>query len=99
GFVHEDEELSAAALRELAEETGIQEAFLEQVETIGTPGRDPRGHTVTIVHVGLVPADRHQLAATGDARAVGWFDVFGPAPLPPLAFDHAELLQKALEHL
>src|SRR5262245_9392028 len=96
GFVHEDEHLAAAAQRELQEETGIAEAYLEQVGAVGTPGRDPRGHTVTVVWVGLVPGDRCQLCASGDAAAVRWFDL---ANLPPLAFDHAELIQQALGHL
>jgi len=97
GFVREDEDLPTAAARELAEETGVREAVLEQVAAVGTPKRDPRGHTVTVVHVGLVAPDRHHLAATGDSAAAQWFDVNGP--LPPLAFDHAELLRLALEHL
>jgi 8-oxo-dGTP diphosphatase len=96
GFVREDEDLYAAVLRELAEETGIRDVFLEQVATVGTPGRDPRGHVVTVVYVALVPPERHRLAASGDARAADWFDV---AALPPLAFDHGLLLERALEHL
>jgi 8-oxo-dGTP diphosphatase len=96
GFVRADEDLPAAAARELAEETGITEAYLEQVVALGTPGRDPRGHTVTVVWVGLVPGDRRELCATGDAAAARWFDV---ADLPELAFDHAELMRAALEHL
>jgi 8-oxo-dGTP diphosphatase len=99
GFVRQDEDLPAAALRELGEETGIRDAFLEQVAAVGTPGRDPRGHTVTVLYVGLTPSDRHRLAATGDAEDVAWFDVQGPGPLPPLAFDHRDLLQQALAHL
>jgi 8-oxo-dGTP diphosphatase len=96
GFVHEDEDLYAAALRELAEETGVRDVYLEQVAAVGTPGRDPRGHTVTVVYVALVAADRHRLEPSGDARASRWFDV---SALPPLAFDHAELIHMALEHL
>jgi 8-oxo-dGTP diphosphatase len=98
GFVRKDEDLSAAARRELLEETGVSEAYLEQVTTVGTPGRDPRGHVVTVVYVGLVPADRHQLRATGDAAAVRWFDV-ARLDKEPLAFDHARLLALALAHL
>lgn len=96
GFVHEMEDLPTAALRELHEETGLADAFIEQVGAVGTPGRDPRGHTITVVWVGLVPGDRGTLRASGDARAVRWFDI---RELPVLAFDHAVLLQQALEHL
>lgn len=96
GFVHEHEDLYAAAQRELAEETGVTDVYLEQVTAVGTPRRDPRGHTITVVYVALVPADKHRLAASGDAAAAQWFDV---NDLPPLAFDHAELLRLALERL
>jgi 8-oxo-dGTP diphosphatase len=99
GFVRQDEELQTAAFRELQEETGIAQVFLEQVAAIGTPGRDPRGHTVTILYVGLVAADRYQLASQGDAAAVRWFDLVAGASLPPLAFDHTVLLRQALTHL
>lgn len=99
GFVRENEDLDVAAHRELQEEAGVAEAVLEQVAAIGTPGRDPRGHTITILHVGLIAGDRHVLTATGDAAAVQWFDVAGPEPLPALAFDHAELLERALTHM
>src|SRR5271168_3498072 len=50
GFVRENEDLPAAAMRELEEEAGIQGAWLEQVETVGTPGRDTRGHVITVVY-------------------------------------------------
>ncbi len=96
GFVHEHEDLPAAAARELLEETGLADAYIEQVAAVGTPGRDPRGHTITIVYVALVPADRHHLRSAGDARAASWFDV---DRLPGLAFDHGQLLSAALDHL
>lgn len=97
GFVREDEDLPDAARRELAEETGVTGATLEQVAAVGTPGRDPRGHTVTVVYVGLVPPDRHRLEPSGDSAEARWFDVAGE--LPTLAFDHTELLRLSLEYL
>lgn len=96
GFVREDEDLADAARRELAEETGLGGAYLEQVVAVGTPGRDPRGHTVTIVWAGLVPGDASALSAGGDARSAQWTDADTP---PMLAFDHASLLSLALAHL
>jgi 8-oxo-dGTP diphosphatase len=99
GFVRENEDLYAAALRELDEETGIPGATLEQVEAVGTPGRDTRGHIITVVYVGLTAGDRHTLKPRGDARQARWFDVSAAKPLPELAFDHSELLERALRHL
>jgi 8-oxo-dGTP diphosphatase len=99
GFVRQDEDLHDAAVRELREETGIEGATVEQVEAVGTPGRDTRGHVITVVYAGLTPADRHQLKPCGDARAARWFDVAGPGPRPRLAFDHEDLLGRALRHL
>jgi ADP-ribose pyrophosphatase YjhB (NUDIX family) len=99
GFVRENEGLPAAALRELHEETGIPTATLEQVEAVGTPGRDTRGHIITIVYAGFAAGDRHELKPRGDARQARWFDVSAAKPLPELAFDHGKLLHRALNHL
>src|SRR5262245_51867111 len=99
GFVRENEDLDAAAARELDEEANITNVTLEQVEAVGTPGRDTRGHVITIVYAGLTAGDRHHLIARGDSLAARWFDVAGPDPLPTLAFDHGELLQRSLRHL
>lgn len=51
GFVNENESLVKAAARELSEETGLTGLKLEQLGAFGDPGRDPRGHTVTVAFV------------------------------------------------
>ena len=96
GFVRIEEDLPDAALRELAQDTGIRDVYLEQVAAVGTPDRDTRERVITIVYVGLVAGDKHPAQAAGSATEVRWFDV---DELPPLAFDHAELLQLGLAHL
>ena len=96
GFVRHGESLEQAALRELEEETGIAGVFLEQLYTFGEPGRDPRGWVVSVAYYALVSPDSHTVAAATDARRAEWFAV---ERLPPLAFDHAEILRVALARL
>ena len=96
GFVEADETLEVSAKRELQEETGIARLYLEQLYTFGDPGRDPRGHTVTVAYYALVKLSDHAPVAADDARAVDWFSVAGP---PKLAFDHEKILKVAVERL
>lgn len=97
GFVDQDEPLEAAARRELAEETGVEDPGpLVEVGAYGDPGRDPRGWTVTVLYAaGPVPAGTHARAGD-DAAEVGWHAASSP---PPLAFDHRVLLADALERV
>ena len=95
GFVLEDEDLEQAAVRELREETGVSDVYLEQLYTFGKPDRDPRGRVVTVGYFALVSADR-KLKAGSDAAEAAWFPMNN---LPPLAFDHATILNYALERL
>jgi len=97
GFVNVGEAPRDAAHRELEEETHIQDVVLEQLRTFGNPGRDPRGHVVSIVYLGVVHADARRRAEAGsDAAQARWWSV---GELPPLAFDHTDVLACALQNL
>ena len=95
GFVDEDESLEDAAARELSEETGLDGIHLEQIGAFGDPGRDPRGHTVSVAFFGLLD-ERIQANAADDAADVRWHSALRP---PKLAFDHEKILSVALERV
>ena len=97
GFVLDHESLEQAALRELREETGVSNVYLEQLYTFGDPGRDPRGRIVTVAYYALVATDRAQLQAGTDTTDARWWAVNA---LPKkLAFDHAAILDYAIQRL
>ena len=96
GFVKLDETLEAAALRELQEETGIHDVFLEQLYTFGDLARDPRDRTVTVAYYALINLAEQEIKATADARAAAWFAL---SEIPQLAFDHDQILQIAIARL
>ncbi|HEX6751851.1 MAG TPA: NUDIX domain-containing protein [Longimicrobium sp.] len=97
GFLLADESLEAAALRELREETGVEQAFLEQLYTFGDPGRDPRGRVVTVAYYALMAPDGVAPLVWSDAAEARWWPLSG---LPqPLAFDHARIVEVALARL
>lgn len=96
GFVRLDEDLEAAARRELEEETGVSGVYLEQLYTFGRVDRDPRERVITVAYYALIPSDKMELKAATDAEAVGWF---GMDELPPLAFDHDEIVEMAHQRL
>lgn len=96
GFVRVDETLEDAARRELAEETGLDGIFLEQLYTFGDLGRDPRERVVTVAYYALVNLAGHRVRASTDAAQAAWFAV---NELPHLAFDHARIVGTALARL
>jgi 8-oxo-dGTP diphosphatase len=96
GFIRGDESLEEAALRELYEETGVRNVFLEQLYTFGDPKRDPRDRVITVAYYALIASDKLSLVAGADAAEAQWFPV---SSVPPLAFDHKSILDYALERL
>lgn len=96
GFVDMEEDLEAAALRELEEETGVKDVYIEQLYTFGAPGRDPRGRVVSVAYYALVNLEDHPVQANSDARNVEWYDV---TDLPKLAFDHDDIMDTAIKRL
>ncbi len=96
GFVRIDETLEEAARRELVEETGLHNVFLEQLFTFGAVDRDPRERVISVAYYALVNIRDHRVRAATDARRAAWYPI---AAVPRLAFDHAEILAAALARL
>ncbi len=94
GFVDLNEDLADAIHREMQEETGLAGLNLRQFMTVGTPGRDPRGHTISVIYLAVVNKEDLLIRAGSDAAQASWFAYEN---LPQLAFDHAEILKQAIE--
>jgi len=96
GFVDQDEDLSAAASRELLEETGLEAELGPQLGAYGAPGRDPRGHTVSVVYLAWSAGGAVPVQGRDDAVEATWHDARKP---PRLGFDHARVLRDAVAEL
>jgi 8-oxo-dGTP diphosphatase len=100
GFVNENEDLEVAARRELVEETKAEPAYIEQLATFGKPGRDPRGHVISVAYMALVRTNAVEIEAGDDAEpgSATWMPV-DDLPNLDLAFDHDEIQGVALRRL
>lgn len=96
GFVDYNEDIEDAIVREVAEETGLTGVPFRQFLTFGKPGRDPRGHTVSVVYVGVLVGQPPPVSGGDDAAKAVWVPV---NRLPDLAFDHAHILGRVLDSL
>ena len=96
GFVRVEETVDEAARRELEEETGLNDVFLEQLYTFGAVERDPRERVVSVAYFALVNLVDHRVQAATDARQAAWFPVHD---VPSLACDHDDILDVALGRL
>jgi 8-oxo-dGTP diphosphatase len=95
-FVRPEESCEQAVLRKLEEATSISQAVLQQLHTYSDPKRDPRGRVLTVGYTALVDYAAIQVRAGGDADRAEWFQL---DQLPKLAFDHADIVARALEWL
>lgn len=95
GHVDPGETGRAAAARELAEETGVHvpPVELRDIGVFDRPDRDPRGRYVTAAYLARVPADT-PITAGDDARTARWWPLNA---LPPLAFDHNDIISGLAE--
>ena len=94
GFLKMDETAQEGALRELEEETGMNNAYIRQFHTFTEPGRDPRERVITIAHYALVRLQ--EVKGGDDAAQARWFTM---DEIPPLAFDHDRILRMAQKML
>ena len=92
GFLRMDESAEECALRELKEETGVTGCLIKQFHTFSAPGRDPRERVITIAFYALMKWQK--AVGADDAEFADWLPV---NTLPPLAFDHKEIIRLALE--
>lgn len=101
GFVNValDKDLIGCARRKLREKTGVASPYLEQLGSWGGATRDPRGWSATHAYFALIPARDVQLAKGANAADVAWFKVDDLRPRARLAFDHAQILEAAVERL
>ena len=95
GFCDVGERTAETCLRELKEETGLDGEIVDLLGVYDDPGRDPRGHVVSVAYVVRVAPDARPRAGD-DAAEVAWFDL---DDLPETAFDHAEVLADAADWL
>lgn len=94
GFLQMDEDAIDGAKRELKEETGLEDAYIEQFRTFSAVERDPRGRVITIAHLSLVKIS--EVRGGDDAAKAEWFKL---SEIPQLAFDHDMILREALKVL
>ncbi|MCQ2233437.1 MAG: NUDIX hydrolase [Paludibacteraceae bacterium] len=92
GFMDMDETTEQCAIRELEEETGLALSSMTQIGAYSKVDRDPRGRTITVAYLAVVdkPLD---VIAQDDAAKARWFPI---KELPPLAFDHADIMTDAI---
>ena len=108
GFVDIGETTMHAAIREAAEEVQVNLSNVKQFHTYSEPGRDPRGHGITVVYTAVT---MEKPEAADDAKSIGWFSpttysilrdkhvasVTDLTSSMALCFDHAQIIMDILQ--
>ena len=94
GYIRPTESLEQCARRTLAQQTGVHDAYLEQLYTFGRPDRHPRSRVITISYLALIPNQRANDII--DSPNIRWRDLAG---LPRLYLDHVEIINLARHRL
>ena len=92
GFMNMDETAEQCAIRELEEETGLKISSIHQIGAYSKVDRDPRGRTITVAYLATIEAPA-EVCGQDDAARAEWFPIDA---LPPLAFDHDDIMKDAL---
>lgn len=93
GFMNMDETAEQCAIRELKEETGLEVEVVRQIGTYSKVDRDPRGRTISVAYLAVIDTEE-DVRGQDDAAKAKWFPI---SDLPPLAFDHQDILKNAIE--
>lgn len=93
GFVQEEESVDAAAKRVLAELTGLEDVYMEQVGTFGDVNRDPGERVISVAYYALINVNEYDRELVQQHNAY-WTNI---NELPPLIFDHPAMIEKARE--
>ncbi len=96
GLITQEETTEDAALRMLREQTGVTDVYIEQLRTFDSPQRDALHRVVSVAYIALVPSADVTLQTTDKYKAVQWWDT---GKLPPLAYDHPRMIDKAIRRL
>lgn len=92
----EEEDLDCFAKKILSTATGLDNIYLKQVKTFGSPGRVPHYRVLTVAYYALINPDYHDLQLSPLAKALKWFEIDN---LPEVIFDVKEIIDKALKKL
>ncbi|WP_330443954.1 NUDIX hydrolase [Flavobacterium sp. C4GT6] len=96
GWIRERESIDNAAHRLLADLTGLDSIYLEQLKAFGEPNRFPLGRVITIGYFALIKKEDYDVRAGFTASDAKWYKI---ADIPKLIYDHNDILDYSLEHL